>query len=185
MKRILFLLMTLVTLTSSGQEKYNFKQFNTLKEVEGTNYVIATLENWSKIGGVKNRYLLFVETKTGQTKQVDIGTEGYFERIEQVKIDDLGINRIIVSARAIDLAGKQGIDWNDPRQIIILSTDGKERIQLTDNELFVQTWLVNRTAATITIIGHYDVNNNGKVDKTDKGGIFIYDLKTLKLVSKL
>lgn len=81
--------------------------------------------------------------------------------------------------------GKKGIDWNDPIQLIILSTDGKQIVQLTDSKLFVSTWVVNKKTGTIVITGHYDTNNNGKYDMTDKNEIGIYDLKTLKLVIKI
>lgn len=185
MKQFLFLISILLVLTSYAQDKYNYTHFNKLTEVEGTNYVIATVENWGKMGGLRNRYLLFIDTQTGQTSQVDFPDEGYFEKIMQVKIDELGINKILVSAQTVDLDGKKGIDWNDPQQIIVLSTDGKERTQLTDSKLFVRTWVVNKKTGTIVITGHYDTNNNGKYDKTDKNEIGIYDLKTLKLVNKV
>lgn len=185
MKQLITFALTLLTLTAFGQDKYNYTHFNKLTEIEGTDFVIATIENWGKMDGLKNRYLLFIDTKNGQTNQVDFPNEGYFEKIEQVKIDDLGINKIIVSAQTVDLDGKKGIDWNDPKQIIILSTDGKERTQLTDSKLFVRTWVVNKKTGTIVITGHYDTNNNGKYDKTDKNEIGIYDLKTLKLINKI
>ena len=185
MKNILLIIVTTFALTTYGQDKYNYVNFNKLTEVEGTEYVIATVENWGKMDGLKSRYLLFIDTKTGQTNQVDFPNEGYFEKIEQVKIDSLGINKIIISAQTVDLDGKKGIDWNDPKQIIILSTDGKVRNQLTDSKLFVKTWTINKQTGTIIITGHYDTNNNGKYDKTDKNEIGIYDLKTLKLIRKV
>jgi hypothetical protein len=185
MKQMLIFILTTAGLTSYGQDKYNYVQFNKLTEVAGTDYVIASIENWGKIDGLKNRYLLFIDTKSGQTNQVDFPNDGYFETIEQVKIDESGINKIIISAQTIDLNGKRGIDWNDPKQIIILSPDGKERTQLTDSKLFVRTWVVNKNTGTIVITGHYDTNNNNKYDKTDKNEIGIYDLKTLKLISKI
>lgn len=185
MKQLLTLALTLLISISYGQDKYNYVHFNKLTEIEGTDYVIATIENWGKMEGLKSRYLLFIDTRNGQTNQVDFPNEGYFEKIEQVKNDELGINTIIVSAQTVDLDGKKGIDWNDPKQIIILSTDGKEKTQLTDSKLFVQTWVVNKKTGTIVVTGYYDTNNNGKYDKTDKNEIGIYDLKTQKLISKI
>ena len=185
MKGLFLLALTICALTSYGQDKYNYVSFNKLTEVEGTGFVIARIENWGKMEGIKNRYLLFINTQTGQTNQVDFSNEGYFEKIEQVKIDSLGINCLLVSAQTVDLNGKKGIDWNDPTQIIVLSTDGKQKVQLTDSKLFVRTWVVNKKTGTIVITGHYDTNNNGKYDKTDKNEIGIYDLKTLKLISKI
>ena len=185
MKQLIFLALAVLNLTAYGQDKYNYTNFNKLTEVEGTDYVIARIENWGKMDGLKNRYLLFIDTKTGQTNQVDFPNEGYFQKIEKVKIDDSGINKIIVSAQTVDLDGKKGIDWNDPTQLIVLSIDGKERTQLTDSRLFVRTWVVNKKTGIIVIAGHYDTNNNGKYDKTDKNEVGIYDLKTLRLISKI
>ena len=85
MKRLVLLALTVFTLTSYGQDKYNYVHFNKLTEVDGTNYVIATIENWGKMSSLKNRYLLFIDTRTGQTNQVDFPNEGYFEKIEQSK----------------------------------------------------------------------------------------------------
>jgi hypothetical protein len=185
MQKLLLIGLTFLTLQVLGQDKYNFIHFNKLTEVEGTEYVIARIENWGKMEGLKNRYLLFINTETGQSNQVDFPKESYFEKIEQVKIDSLGINCLVVSAQTVDLDGKKGIDWNDPIQLIILSTDGKQIVQLTDSKLFVSTWVVNKKTGTIVITGHYDTNNNGKYDMTDKNEIGIYDLKTLKLIVKI
>jgi hypothetical protein len=184
MRKTLFVLLTIIALNSYSQDKYNYVHFNKLTEVSGTTYVIANVEEWGKMASLRDKYLLFIDTKAGQSHQVDLN-DGYFTKIEQVKIDSLGINKILVSAQTVDLDGKKGIDWNDPTQIIILSTDGKERTQLTDSKLFVRTWAVNRQTGSIVITGHYDTNNNGKYDKTDKNEISIYDLKTLKLISKI
>lgn len=185
MKQIFITVLSIFTLTAYGQDKNNYVHFNRLTEVEGTDYVIASVENWGKMPDAKNKYLLFINTKNGQTKQVDFPSDGYFEKLEQVKIDHLGINQIIISAQTIDLDEKKGIDWNDPKQIIILSTDGQKRTQLTDNKLFVRTWVVNKQTGTLVVTGHYDTNNNNKYDKTDKNEVSIYDLKTLRLVSKI
>lgn len=185
MKQLIIFALTFLTLSAYTQDKYNYTQFNKLTEIEGTDYVIATIDNWGKMDGFKNRYLLFIDTKTGQSTQMNFPNNGYHEKMEQVKIDELGINTIIVSARTVDLNGKNGIDWNDPKQILILSTDGKSKTQLTDSSLFVSTWIVNKKNGTIVITGHYDSNNNGKYDKTDKNEIGIYDLKTLQLISKI
>jgi hypothetical protein len=159
--------------------------FNKLIEVLGTEYVIASIENWGKILEAKSRYLLFINTKTSETKQVNFPNDANIRQIEQIKIDSLDINLIVVSAKTVDLDGKKGIDWNDPIQIIILSPDGKEKNQLTENKFFVRTWIINKWTGTIVVTGHYDTNNNGKYDKTDKNEIHIYDLKTLKLIGKI
>lgn len=185
MRKILFILLTTFTLTSYAQDKYNYVHFNKLTEVVGTEFVIASIENWGKSFETKSRYLLFINTKTGETKQVDFPNDAGIRELEQIKIDSLELNLIVVSARTVDLDGKSGIDWNDPTQIIILSPDGKEKTQLTDSKFFVRTWKVNKLTGTIVVTGHFDTNNNNKYDKTDKNEIHIYDLKTLKLVTKI
>lgn len=181
-----FLLGFLTTLTCFvyGQDKYNYIRFNKLTEIVGTEYVIATIDNSSKIE-VINKYLLFINTLSGQTKQIDLPKDSYIEKIEQIKIDSLGINKIILVAQTVNLDGNKGIDWNDPKQIIVLSTDGQIRTQITDDNFFVSTWTTNKTTGTIIITGHYDTNNNGKYDKSDKNEIMIFDLRTLKMTNKI
>lgn len=184
MRRVTVLTLVLLSVVTYGQDKYNYVHFNKLTEVQGTEYVIASIENLGKIADAKGKYLLFINTKTGQSNQVDFPSDAYIEKIEQVQIDTFGINKIVVLARTVDLNNKNGVDWTDPNQIIILSKDGKEKNQLTDSKLFVRTWTVNKQTASIVITGHYDSNNNNKYDKADKNQILIYDLKTLKLVHK-
>ncbi|MDI9309501.1 MAG: hypothetical protein QM535_04745 [Limnohabitans sp.] len=185
MNKLLTIIFTLLSLSSFGQEKHNYVHFNKLTEVVGTEFVIASIENVGKMFDIKSRSLLLINTKTGQTKQIDFPNESHIEKIEQIKIDSLNINKIIISAQTVDLDGKNSIDWADPKQIIILSTDGQEKTQLTDDKFFTQIYIVNQITGTITVTGHYDSNNNYKYDKTDKNEIHIYDLKTLKLINKI
>jgi len=133
MKRILIIIFTTFTLTSFGQDKYDHVHFNKLTEIVGTEYVIASSENRGKTFDIKSIDLIFINTKSGQIRKINFPTDGYMEKIEQIKIDSLGINKIIVQVQTVDLDGKNGIDWLDPEQIIILSIDGQEKIQLTDN----------------------------------------------------
>lgn len=185
MKKILIIALTVLSLSTYGQDKFNYVHFNKLTEVVGTDYVIASIENRGKMFETHSKYLLFINTKTGETNQVDFPTDAWTEILEQIKIDSLGINLIVVSARTVDLDGKSGIDWNDPTQIIVISPDGKEKTQLTDNKFFARTWTINKTTGTIVITGHYDTNNNNKYNKTDKNEIHLYDLKTLTLTNKI
>jgi ligand-binding sensor domain-containing protein len=101
MKKIFLIALATVTLTVYGQDKYNYVHFNKLTEVAGTEYVIASVENWGKMFGVNSRYLLFINTKTGEANQVDFPHEARIEKTEQIKIDSLGINLIVVSARLL------------------------------------------------------------------------------------
>lgn len=183
MKKILLIILTAISLTTYGQDKYNYVYFNNLTEVDGTEYVIASIKNLGKMIEIKSNYLLFISTKTGETNQVDFPNDAEIEKVQQIKIDILNLNVIVVSAMTVDLDGKNEIDWNDPTQIIILSPDGKTKTQLTDNNFFVKSWAVNKLTGTIVVTGHRDTNNNRKFDKKDKSEIQVYDLKTLKLIS--
>jgi len=185
MKNLLTIVLTILTLSVFGQNKYDYVHFNKLAEVEGTGYVIASIDNRSKMAESKSKYLLFIDTKNGSTTQVDFPGDGYLGQVVQVKIDNLEINKIIVAAQSVDLDGKSGIDWSDPQQVFVLSADGKIRKQLTEDKFFTGTWTVNRESGMIVITGHYDSNENGKYDKTDKNEILIFDLKTLELIKRI
>lgn len=184
MKKIMMLVLTVLSLTSYGQSKYGNMYFHKLIEIEGSDFVIAPSENRGKGDSFMSCYLLFINTKTGETNKVDFLNLAHFEKPEQIKIDELGINKIILFGRPASL-NKKSIDWNAPRQMTVLSTNGKERTQLTDSTLFVESWVVNKVTGTIVIGGYYDSNNNEKYDSGDKTEIGIYDLKTLKLISKI
>ncbi len=184
MRHFLIITFTFLTILSFGQDKYNYVHFNKLTELTGTEYVIASMENRSKIE-TKNKYLLFINTENGQTTQIDFPKDASIYKVEQIKIDSLEINKVLVIAKTVNLDGSKLIDWSDPSQIIILSTDGKEKKQLTEDKFFVRTWSINNKSGTIVVTGHYDTNNNGKYDKKDKNEILIYDLKTLELKHKI
>jgi hypothetical protein len=180
-----FFVIILVALSSNfvfGQNKYDYVHFNKLIEVEGSDFVIAMIENRGKLFETKTEYLLFINTIDGTTQQVDFPRDADILKVEQIKIDSLQINKILVYARTVDLNGEKGIEWADPAQIIVISSDGKDKVQLTDDNFFVRTWTINKTTGKIVIAGHYDSNNNHKYDKTDKNEILIYDLKTLKSI---
>lgn len=185
MKHFLAAALLLCSTAVWAQDKTNYVHYNKLMEVKGTNFVIATIENLGKMLSTNAQYLLFIDTRTGQTKQIDFPKDAYIQTIQQIKLDTLGINTMLVVANTVNLDGNKSIDWNDPRQIILLSTDGQEQTQLTDDRYFARTWIINSQAGTIVITGHYDSNQNGKYDKTDKNEILIYDLKTRKLVSRI
>ena len=185
MKRTLLIFLTAVSTFIYGQDKYSYVNYNKLTEIKGTEFVIATVENAGKLFTTNSKSLLFINTKNGSTKQINFPKDAYIEKIEQIKIDSLGINKVVVAANTVNLDNSKSIDWTDPRQIIVFSSDGQERTQLTEDKFFVRTWTTNFETGTIVIAGHYDTNNNGKYDKTDKNEIIIYDLKTLKITNRI
>jgi hypothetical protein len=185
MRLLICIIFTLLTTVLSGQSKYDYIQFDQIIELQGTDYVIATIENRGKALNTNSEHLLFINTSDGKTKQIEFPAQAYVHTIEQVKIDSLQINKVIVSARTVNLDNNKSIDWEDPYQIIILSTDGQQKTQLTEDNFFSRTWAINRRTGAITIAGHYDSNQNGKYDKSDKNVILIYDLATLKLTAKI
>lgn len=185
MKYFFITFLTLFSISLFGQDKYNYVHYNKLIELKGTDFVIATIENLGKMQTINGKYLLFIDTKTGRSKQIDFPKDAYIQTIEQVKLDSLAINAVVVVANTVNLDGSKSIGWNDPTQIILFSPDGQEKIQLTEDKYFLSTWIINRNAGTIVTTGYYDSNNNGKHDKTDKNEILVYDLKTKKLITRI
>ena len=177
--------MSLTGISAIAQTKDDYITFNKLTEVEGTEFVVAHIDNWGKMAKLKAGYFLFINSKTGQATKVDFPNYDYSQKLQQIKIDSLGINCLLISAKTVDLNERKGIDWNDPTQIFIFSPDGSKKTQLTDSKLYVSNWTVNKITGTLIVTGFVDSNNNGKYDKTDKSEIGIYDLRTLTLVQKL
>lgn len=183
MKKI-FVILCILSKSLSAQDKFDQIRYERLIEVEGTPYIIAKDESYSKMETLKKMSILFINTNSGGSVKVDLPFNGYINHIYQIKIDELSINKILVSAR-ISGMNKLGTYSLDSEQIIILSVDGKEQIQLTPDKFIVSTWQINKTSGTITVNGFDDTNENGKLDKKDKPQILIFDLKTLKLTHKV
>jgi hypothetical protein len=169
MRSYLTALLSILSITLFAQDKNNYVYFNKLTEIKGTEFVIASIEHWGKID-TKSKYLLFINTTNGESRQIDFHKDDYIEKVEQIKIDTLNINKVLVKVAT---------------HILVISSDGQERTQITDDKYFARTWAVNNQTGTITMTGHYDSNNNGKYDKTDKNEIIIYDLKTMKVRMKI
>lgn len=184
MKHFMIFLFTVLTISAYGQDKYNYIHFDKLIELHGTPHVIATIDNVGKMT-VHNRYLLFINTGNGQSRQIDFPKDAWIYRIEQIRIDSLQINKVLLVAKTVNLDNSKRIDGSDPIQVILLSTDGEEKVQLTEDKFFVRTWAINRQTGAIVITGYYDSNNNGKYDKTDKNEILLYDLKTSGRIAKI
>ncbi len=144
MKHLLAIVLLIFSSNSFGQDKNNYVHFNQLTEVKGTAYVMASIEDKGKAFETTNAYLLFINTITFEKHKVDFPQGARIAKVEQIKIDSLSVNLIILEASTVDLDSKNGIDWNDPTQIIALSTNGQEMHQLTESEFFVRTWAVNR-----------------------------------------
>lgn len=185
MKKILIIGLIALNLNTFGQESLQSAQFNSLTEVTGTEYVIASVEQWENRLVINSKYFLFINTITGETNQIDFPKNSILLEQEQIRIDSLDINVIVVSGKTSDMNRNKLIDLNDPTQIMILSADGEKKTQLTDHTFYTTKWQVNRFTGTIVITGYYDLNANGRFDNKDKNEILIFDLKTLRLISKI
>jgi len=185
MRTILSLCLALTALTALGQDKLTeYVAYNRLIEMTGTEYVLAAVQHRTKVRS-EAEYLQFINTRTGESLQVNIPPDSYIEKIEQIKLDTLQINRVVVSGRMVNLNNDKSIDWYDPGQIMVLSTDGKEQLKITPDNFFVSSYTVNRQTGVIVVTGHVDTNDNKKWDRADKNEIFLFDLKGMKLIARL
>lgn len=185
MKKLLIPALLLLNQAVSAQDKFSYVSFNKLTEVSGTPFMIAAVDHMDKMSGEVIPFLLFIDTQSGTQHRLDLPGNSFPGKPEQLRIDSLGINLILLQARTVDLDGKKGIDWNDPAQVFILSTDGRQMHQLTDSSYFVRTRAINHMTGTLVVTGHYDSNNNHKYDTRDRNEIQVFDLKSGKLLYKI
>ena len=176
--------LNLLMLSSFAQVGKLFTSYNKLTELKGTDYVLASVESWGKVMQAEEKRLLFINTRNGENKQIEFPKDAYIEGIEQLKLDTLNINKVLVTARTVNLNGNRSIDWYDPKQVIIFTPDGKQQTQITNNDFFVNNWTLNRQTGVIVVAGRIDSNKNGKLDKEDQPEIFLYDLKEMKQLVK-
>ncbi|KAA6349179.1 hypothetical protein EZS27_003381 [termite gut metagenome] len=181
---ILFLIVSLTFVSANAQTKKISYEYNRFLSIKGTEYSVATVESWSKFKRIKSN-LLFINTKTGETKQIDFPDDANLRTITQIKLDSLNINVVLIVANTIDWNDKKGIEWNDPMQIFISSPSGNEMQQLTENNYSVNTWSINEFTGTLIVSGYFDTNKNNKKDTNEENAILLYDLTTLKLKKQL
>ena len=184
MKKLIFTITLLFNVLSTGQEKNNEFYYDHLKEVQGTDYVIAFHFGRFKVNDSKFNSLIFVNTKTGEKNQVDFPEDTKIGMPEQIKIDSLDINLIFVRVNSSEQNTNNKSYSFNPSKIIILSTDGKTKTQLTNNDFFVKHLTYNKNTGAMVVSGYYDNNKNNKFDEEDKSDIILYDLKTFKVINK-
>ncbi len=71
MKSLIPVFCLLLTANLYAQDKYNYNYFNKLTPVQGSEYVIASIENHGKMK-VHGEDLLFINTRNGQANRVDL-----------------------------------------------------------------------------------------------------------------
>ncbi|HEY1031555.1 MAG TPA: hypothetical protein VGD89_07270 [Flavipsychrobacter sp.] len=183
MKYSLIAACLLVAGSSFAQDKMNYEHYNRITEIPGTDYVYATAEHMGKRSSGAD-FLMFINTRTGETRKVDFPNGSEIHEIKQLKYDSIGLHKLMVLGKTVDLNDKGGISYGDPRQVIIVSVDGKEKTVITEDGYYVKHWYISPSHGTITVLGYYDSNSNGRLDKSDKSETIVYDLKKMKLLSK-
>ena len=175
MKKLLLLVLISLCVSVHGQEKKFQSRFNRLKAIKGTEFVIASVDNYGKLFKT-DESLMIINSKTGQTTPVTFPQKINVVKIKQVRIDSLGINDLVVTAQIME---KNQSIFDIQTRLFIVSTDGRTVKQLTDDYYYTIDWVVNKKAGSLVITGQSDVNKNGKIDSYDKNDILIFDLKTL------
>lgn len=175
MKRLLLLILISFCASAHGQDKKLQSRFNRLKTIKGTEFVIASVDNYGKVLKA-DETLMIINSTTGQTTPVNFPQKINIDKIKQVRVDSLDVNYLVVSAQIMD---KNRSIFDIQTSVFIVSTDGRVVKQLTDAFYYTIDWVVNKKAGSLVITGQTDVNKNGKLDSLDKNEILIFDLKTL------
>ena len=175
MKKLLLLVLISLCVSVHGQEKKVQSQFNRLQTIKGSEFVIASMVNYGKLLKT-NDSLMIINSKTGQTTPVLFPQRISVSKIKQVRIKSMGINYLMVTAQTME---KDKSIFNYQAKLFLISIDGQTVRQITDDNFFTSDWVVNKQVGSIVITGQVDVNNNGKLDSSDKNKILIFDLKTL------
>jgi hypothetical protein len=183
MKYISTLLLLLIAGSSNGQSKMDYEHYDKITEIAGTDYVYATAEHTGK-RSANSDFLMFINTSTGETRKVEFPDGANIQSIVHLRYDSIGVNRLMLIGRTVDLNDKGGIGYSDPQQIIILSTDGKEKTIITEDGYYVKHHYISPKHGTITVLGYHDSNGNGHLDRSDKSETIVYDLKKMKILSR-
>ena len=183
-KLILTLIISCLVINTNAQSSKTIYEYNNFIHLKETVFSVATVGNYSKLG-IMQSSLLFINTLTGDTKQIEFAEGARLGIIQQVKIDSLEINLVLVVANTVSLDDKKDIDWRDPRQIFMFSPNGDNMKQLTEDNYYINSWTINEFTGTLIVSGYFDKNRNRKKDKDEHNEILLFDLKTGKLKRSL
>ncbi len=182
--RALFIISLILLSNIASAQKSKFYYGRDFLEIEGTNYVVSQIYQDYKLFSEGQSFLEFINTENGDVTKVEFSKDASIVDVQQVKIDEKGINTMIILAKTVNLNGNKSIDWTDPTQLYVISIDGNEKVRITEDHFFVKSWVVNQQTGCIVVIGGYDTDKNGKINYKDERGTLIYNLKTMSVVSK-
>jgi hypothetical protein len=177
-----FFVLSGVSSLAFASGKGSYTRYNKIIEVKGTPYMVAMVDNYSKMYSNSGSEILIINTLTGEKRKIELPEGSKVGKLEQLHVDSLGINKLLLTARTINVDGNKGIDWQDPTQIFILSPDGKDIVQITDNRFYDGVWALNERTGTILIAGRQDSNNNARLDNEDESELFVFDLRKMKRI---
>ncbi|RAJ75107.1 hypothetical protein CLV59_110153 [Chitinophaga dinghuensis] len=186
MNKTLLLLLALGTgITVSAQQLDNAPAktpYNRFIPLQGTPYTIAYKLDTTK-RGIATKHMLFINK--GDTTRVDYPGISMLWGVQQVKLDQHHLNKVIVTIhRKNNPRIHKHIDiWESPLKLYIVSTDGKSNQQLTPNVFFVDNYIIDSNKATIACRGFFDNNANEKLDRKDTKDTLVYDLISLKQIA--
>ncbi len=171
MRHLLFTLMIFATSISCAKDKQSYMSYSSIYDIKGTDNVVISLTHYNEAHNTRHSFL-FMNVLNGKEKQIDFPENTYPGTVEQVKLDDLNINKIIFLPRSSERAEKKFAKSHASNRMIICTTDGDDVKQITDEGYYIQNWKINEKNGIIVITGYHT--------ETRRNEIILFDLKKMK-----
>jgi len=175
MRRFILILVLVGSLSVAAQEAGGAFSVNNPMDIKGTSYVLLNVTSRTKEASFQTR-LLFRDTATGESRTLDLPEGFTLRKAEQVKMDNLGINKIVLLVNSPLHEIKSGTNY-----IYIVSPDGTtvDRVEVADGMLvgFVANEATGRAVFVVS-------SALSKTTKADAKGspLVTVDLKTGKKI---
>jgi len=185
MKRNLLLIMLIVCFLNASAQKitsYNGE----ITQIEGTEFMV--IQNHTKEKKVvlkKNqaRYLIFVNTLSGDTTRMDFGRDVDQISCSRIQIDSLGIDKILVFSSEKNSKNEKIIGWKEYTDCYVCSLDGKYRVKINRKDYIIDKWIINDHTGTIITNG-YDLEERKNTDHR-RDILMLFSIKDMKLIREL
>ncbi|WP_205500431.1 hypothetical protein [Rufibacter psychrotolerans] len=171
-----------------AQEKYSLG-YNKLSSIDSTDMVVASQEAYSKwtAGFPDMVSLLFVNTKTGQSKLLEL-PPGYVINNTNFNVPARyqGERLVVLRGKNKDWNKKAKLEWEDPNVLFIVTASGQHLKQVSPGGESLVEWTVNKQTGAILFITRPDSNQDNKFDFKDESKVYLYHLASgeLTFVSK-
>lgn len=126
--------------------------YNVLQTIENSSFVITFSKNYTKVQGQKENKLLFIDTKSDLSKELDFSSIGTIAKIETSIKNQYKESRFILVEVVAN--GEKALPKASGfiRELYLIKLSTFEIIKLSSNNFNLSSWVINEDTNTLVLL---------------------------------